>query len=172
MLCQRNLILCVSAQSFKEFSQLLNTMEEERRRLVRMQFLCIFFFLSVSFWTKKKGKKRTQSLPCCNRITILAEIGLCCHICIYLEQCHPVKRIESAAFWPFFPPTKANRAGFCVNTAGTLISSGRAEVLFGNTMRLELPQNSRLCYKVTVLDAKRKIWWCTVNLKVEYLVLV
>lgn len=28
----------VSAQSFKEFSQLLNTVEEERRRLVRLQF--------------------------------------------------------------------------------------------------------------------------------------
>lgn len=32
------ILLCVSAQSFKEFSQLLNTVEEERRRLVRMRF--------------------------------------------------------------------------------------------------------------------------------------
>ncbi len=36
--------VCISAQSFKEFSQLLNTVEEERRRLVRMQFL-IFWFI-------------------------------------------------------------------------------------------------------------------------------
>lgn len=35
------IILCVSAQSFKEFSQLLNMVEEERRRLVRC-FLFVF----------------------------------------------------------------------------------------------------------------------------------
>lgn len=29
--------LSISAQSFKEFAELLNTVEEERRRLVRMQ---------------------------------------------------------------------------------------------------------------------------------------
>lgn len=34
--------LCVSAQSFKEFSQLLNTVEEERRRLVSLQFLSFY----------------------------------------------------------------------------------------------------------------------------------
>lgn len=38
------IFVCISAQSFKEFSQLLNTVEEERRRLVRMQIL-IFWFL-------------------------------------------------------------------------------------------------------------------------------
>lgn len=37
--------LCIPAQSFKEFSQLLNTVEEERRRLVRINFFYIFDFL-------------------------------------------------------------------------------------------------------------------------------
>lgn len=40
MLIYQNWRLCVSAQSFKEFSQLLNMVEEERRRLVR----CFLFF--------------------------------------------------------------------------------------------------------------------------------
>lgn len=41
------MFLCVSAQSFKEFSQLLNMVEEERRRLVR----CFFFlFLKKIFY--------------------------------------------------------------------------------------------------------------------------
>lgn len=37
------LFLCVSAQSFKEFSQLLNMVEEERRRLVRFFFFFFYF---------------------------------------------------------------------------------------------------------------------------------
>lgn len=41
MLIHQNWRVCVSAQSFKEFSQLLNMVEEERRRLVR----CFFGFL-------------------------------------------------------------------------------------------------------------------------------
>lgn len=40
------MFLCVSAQSFKEFSQLLNMVEEERRRLVR----CFFFIIIIFKW--------------------------------------------------------------------------------------------------------------------------
>lgn len=42
MLIHQNWLFCVSAQSFKEFSQLLNMVEEERRRLVRC-FFCFYF---------------------------------------------------------------------------------------------------------------------------------
>lgn len=56
----------VSAQSFKEFSQLLNTVEEERRRLVRKTFLCIWLvFLFGTWYTTTKQTLITKAHIAC-----------------------------------------------------------------------------------------------------------